>query len=155
MLPAWLGVAPALAAGSATTQREMLQRWPFFASLIDMLEMVLAKSDVTIASHYEKNLTSDPHLRDLGERLRAQHQDLLMQLQTVQQGPSWAERNPVLAQSIRLRSPYLLPLHWLQAELMLRRRALAGTAAEADMLRHDRALMVTMTGIAAGMRNTG
>ena len=50
---------------------------------------------------------------------------------------------------------HLLPLHWLQAELMLRRRALAGTAAEADMLRHDRALMVTMTGIAAGMRNTG
>lgn len=155
MLPAWLGVAPALAAGSVATQRDMLQQWPFFASLIDMLEMVLAKSDVTIASHYEKNLTSDPDLQALGERLRTQHQDLITQLQTLQQGPGWAERNPVLAQSIRLRSPYLLPLHWLQAELMRRRRAFADTSAEADMRRHDRALMVTMTGIAAGMRNTG
>lgn len=155
MLPAWLGVAPALAAGSVATQRDMLQHWPFFASLIDMLEMVLAKSDVTIASHYEKSLTSDPALHDLGERLRSQHQDLIAQLQTLQQGPSWAERNPVLAQSIRLRSPYLLPLHWLQAELMRRRRALSASSDEAELRRHDRALMVTMTGIAAGMRNTG
>ena len=155
MLPAWLGVAPALAAGSAVTQRDMLQHWPFFASLIDMLEMVLAKSDVTIASHYEKSLTSDLNLRDLGERLRAQHQDLIAQLKMLQQGPSWAERNPVLAQSIRLRSPYLLPLHWLQAELMQRRRSMPVTGSEAESARHDRALMVTMTGIAAGMRNTG
>lgn len=155
MLPAWLGVAPAMAAGSAATQRDMLQHWPFFASLIDMLEMVLAKSDVTIASHYEKNLTCDEALRNLGERLRAQHQDLVVQLKTLQQGPDWAERNPVLAQSIRLRSPYLLPLHWLQAELMQRRRALPEVAPASERLRHDRALMVTMTGIAAGMRNTG
>ena len=155
MLPAWLGVAPALHSGEEATQLEMLKQWPFFASLIDMLEMVLAKSDAAIAQHYEAKLTQDVTLLALGERLRGQHRELIASLQRMQEGPSWAERNPVLAQSIRLRSPYLLPLHWLQAELMKRRRALGQSSSELEVLRHDRALMVTMTGIAAGMRNTG
>lgn len=155
MLPAWLGVVSALRACEAATVSAMLKEWPFFASLIDMLDMVLAKSDAAIAQHYETKLTKDPALIALGERLRRQHQDLLAMLANVQEGPSWAERNPVLAQSIRLRSPYLLPLHWLQAELMQRRRALNESNSAQDIVRHDRALMVTMTGIVAGMRNTG
>ena len=133
----------------------MLKQWPFFASLIDMLEMVLAKSDKAIAQHYENTLTQDAALQQLGARLRHQHGELIELLKRLQAGPSWAERNAVLAQSIRLRSPYLLPLHWLQAELMQRRRSLTSVHPTAEVLQHDRALMVTMTGIAAGMRNTG
>lgn len=155
MLPAWLGVAQALQTVSSDTQADMLKQWPFFASLIDMLEMVLAKSDKAIAQHYENTLTQDVALQQLGERLRRQHGELIKLLNRLQAGPSWAERNPVLAQSIRLRSPYLLPLHWLQAELMQRRRSLTSVHPTAEVLQHDRALMVTMTGIAAGMRNTG
>jgi phosphoenolpyruvate carboxylase len=169
MLPAWLGVLEAMEAVPAPHRqsrlREMAQQWPFFASLMDMLEMVLAKSDIAIAKHYEQTLTQAPELLALGETLRAQYEALAELLAGIQVGPDWPTRNSVLAQSIRLRAPYLLPLHLLQAELMRRRRLLvanrlssspkdAASALEAPT-DCDHGLMVTMTGIAAGLRNTG
>ncbi len=162
MLPAWLGVLEALedaAAGEgALSLHEVAQQWPFFAGLIDMLEMVLAKSDAAIARHYELTLTDRADLRALGDRLRADRDRLVVLLAAVQSGPDWNARNPILAQSIRLRTPYLLPLHLLQAELMRRRRAEVAARPESraeEPTAFDHALMVTMTGIASGLRNTG
>lgn len=162
MLPAWLGVLEALEEAANETGGESLgavaQQWPFFAGLIDMLEMVLAKSDAAIARHYELTLTDRAELRALGDQLRATRERLVALLAGVQSGPDWAARNPILAQSIRLRTPYLLPLHLLQAELMRRRRAEVAARPESqaeDSTPYDHALMVTMTGIASGLRNTG
>ncbi len=162
MLPAWLGVLEALeevtTGDRALSLQEVAQQWPFFAGLIDMLEMVLAKSDAAIARHYELTLTDRADLRALGDQLRASRERLVALLAGVQSGPDWASRNPILAQSIRLRTPYLLPLHLLQAELMRRRRAEVASRPESraeDSTPYDHALMVTMTGIASGLRNTG
>ena len=163
MLPAWLGVVEALEQALQQDQdgsrlREAVSRWPFLAGLIDMLEMVLAKSDMAIASHYEQLLAERGELRDMGAALRAMPERLLTVLADLQSGPDWPSRNPILAQSIRLRSPYLLPLHLLQAELMRRRRLHLrehGGIASAVGTPHDHAIMVTMTGIASGLRNTG
>jgi len=162
MLPAWLGVLEALEAEAgqdgAGALHETMRRWPFFAGLIDMLEMVLAKTDTDIARHYEALLTSRDDLCALGERLRADCGRLESRLAAVHPGPDWDARNPILAQSIRLRTPYLLPLHLLQAELMRRRRAEVAGRGEAraeEPTSFDHALMVTMTGIASGLRNTG
>ncbi|MDZ4296973.1 MAG: phosphoenolpyruvate carboxylase [Moraxellaceae bacterium] len=159
MLPAWLGVFEAMREaetkyGSKTLQH-MAKSWPFFSGLMDMLEMVMAKSDFAIAEQYETQLTKREDLRALGSKLRATVKQLAELLPNYTDAEPWSERNAILAQSIRLRRPYLLPLHLLQAELMLRRRE--WLAAHPDDLRspHDHALMVTMTGISAGLRNTG
>lgn len=160
MLPAWLGVLEAFETlpedSRAATLRDMAADWPFFAGLLDMLEMVMAKSDPAIASHYEHTLTGRDDLRALGGQLRGSRERLVAVLAQLNSGPEWSARNPILAQSIRLRTPYLLPLHLLQAELMRRRRAeLAGRPDSDAPTPYDHALMVTMTGIAAGLRNTG
>ena len=120
--------------------------------------MVLHKADAGIAVHYEDRLTAREDLRTLGRTLRAGCADLQQLLAALQPDNPWPARNRLLAQSIRLRTPYLLPLHLLQAELLRRRRQeVADRPADQAQrpTRWDHALMVTMTGIAAGLRNTG
>ena len=161
MLPAWLGVPEAFAELPEETRLQTLRdmaRWPFFAGLLDMLDMVLHKADAGIAVHYEDRLTAREDLRTLGRTLRAGCADLQQLLAALQPDNPWPARNRLLAQSIRLRTPYLLPLHLLQAELLRRRRQeVADRPADQAQrpTRWDHALMVTMTGIAAGLRNTG
>jgi phosphoenolpyruvate carboxylase len=151
MLPAWLGSGAALKQareeGKAPLLCTMYRRWPFFQSWIDMLEMVLAKSDVNIAAYYEKRLAS-PELGVLGSSLRSRLQQALEQVKAIKQEQQLLEGNPVIRQSIEVRNPYIDPLHVLQAELLFRDRN------QPDQ-RLEQALMVTMAGISAGMRNTG
>lgn len=155
MLPAWLGTGRslnmAMDTGRAELLREMESSWPYFHAVLDMLEMVLAKADAAIVSYYEERLAGDDKaLRELGSELRQRLQITIDALQKVYQGRTLLENNPVLKRSISVRTPYIEPLHMLQAEIMQRRR-LAG---EQDKS-YDRALMVTIAGIAAGLRNTG
>ena len=154
MLPAWLGTGRAL--GNAMTDgftpviHDMREHWPYFQTLLDMLEMVLAKSDEAVAAYYEAHLTDDPALVKLGGLLRARLLKTVGILLKVNEQRELLESSPVLKRSMTVRTPYVLPLHMLQAELMKRRReAPAGSKA------HDQALMVTIAGIAAGLRNTG
>ncbi len=159
MLPAWLGVYEALLAaeqkyGQAALQG-MAKNWPFFSGLLDMLEMVMAKSDFAIAEQYESRLTDRADLQTLGTKLRNIATQLALLLPNYIDAEPWSDRNAILAQSIRLRRPYLLPLHLLQAELMQRRRQWLATDSGHGQSPHDHALMVTMTGISAGLRNTG
>ncbi len=158
MLPAWLGTGAALnqviAAGQRDTLDEMLAQWPYFQTLIDMLEMVLSKADGNVALYYESHLTDDPDLKVLGEELRQRLKDAVQTLLSVKGESKLLTSNDVLDQSMRVRKPYLLPLHLLQAELMKRRRLyLAQQNAENTPV--DHALMVSIAGIAAGLRNTG
>ena len=154
MLPAWLGweqaLGNALEQGKAPLLREMRQQWPFFRTRIDMLEMVLAKADSDIAEAYDDRLV-EPGLRPLGAHLR----DLLSQscqvVLALTEQPSLLAHSPDTLETFRLRNTYLDPLHRLQAELLARSRS-REAALDSPL---EQALLVTVAGIAAGLRNTG
>ncbi|WP_444999293.1 phosphoenolpyruvate carboxylase [Halomonas mongoliensis] len=156
MLPAWLGSGEAFARrleqeGGREVLQEMRDRWPFFGTYLDMLEMLLAKADVGIAAYYEHRLVDEPALKALGERLRERFGKLHEVLLEILEQEELLEKTPLIRQAIAVRNPYIDPLHGLQAELLQRNRDADG-AISADL---SRALMVTMAGIAAGLRNTG
>ena len=154
MLPAWLGAGQALQealdAGEGAALQDMMAGWPFFLARIEMLEMVLSKADAGISRFYEQRLAS-PELWPLGERLRADLQQATEVILTVRGSDTLLAHNPALGESVAVRNPYTDPLHLLQAELMARTRA-QGERIDPDL---ERALLVTVAGIAAGMRNTG
>lgn len=158
MLPAWLGTDEALdqmlKEGKKSSIDEMLLHWPYFQTLIDMMEMVLSKADCQIALYYESHLTDDESLKKLGDDLRFKLKQAIEALLLVKDESHLLSSNEVLDQSMQIRKPYLLPLHLLQAELMKRRRDyLANDHQENTPV--DLALMVSIAGIAAGLRNTG
>ena len=157
MLPAWLGTGTAINQvheQHKNTLNDMLDQWPYFQTLIDMLEMVLSKSDADIALYYESHLTQDQDLKLLGVELRQRLQNAVDTLLSLKGESKLLSNNEVLDQSMQVRKPYLLPLHLLQAELMKRRRLyLAQHQTEHSPV--DHALMVSIAGIAAGLRNTG
>ncbi|HDS1698721.1 MULTISPECIES: phosphoenolpyruvate carboxylase [Pseudomonas] len=154
MLPAWLGwetaLTNALARGQGELLAQMREQWPFFRTRIDMLEMVLAKADAQIAEAYDERLVQ-PHLLPLGAHLR----DLLSQSCQVVLGltgqPVLLAHSPETLEFISLRNTYLDPLHRLQAELLARSRS-REAALDSPL---EQALLVTVAGIAAGLRNTG
>ncbi len=154
MLPAWLGweaaLSKALARGEGELLGQMREQWPFFRTRIDMLEMVLAKADADIARLYDERLVQ-PELLPLGAHLR----DLLSQACQVVLGLTGQSQllahSPDTLEFIRLRNTYLDPLHLLQAELLARSRR--QEAAQDSPL--EQALLVSVAGIAAGLRNTG
>ncbi|MGU9816956.1 phosphoenolpyruvate carboxylase [Pseudomonas sp. LF135] len=154
MLPAWLGweaaLSKALERGEGELLGQMREQWPFFRTRIDMLEMVLAKADADIARLYDERLVQ-PDLLPLGAHLR----DLLSQACSVVLGLTGQSQllahSPDTLEFIRLRNTYLDPLHLLQAELLARSRG--QEAAQDSPL--EQALLVSVAGIAAGLRNTG
>ncbi len=157
MLPAWLGTGMALRNALNHQQKDtlmqMMEQWPYFQTLIDMLEMVLSKADQRIAQYYESHLTHDPALIELGEQLRQRLNNAVEALLQLKTQSELLSENDILDQSMRVRKTYLLPLHLLQAELMRRRRQYIEQGQTQTPV--DHALMVTIAGIAAGLRNTG
>ncbi|SFW98833.1 phosphoenolpyruvate carboxylase [Marinospirillum alkaliphilum] len=159
MLPAWLGsdtaLQQAVARGETQALREMIEGWPFFASNINMLEMVLTKVDLASVVEYEELLVEDA-LKPLGAGLRDREQQLVSCLLTLLQQQELLEQVPLTRQAISVRNPYIIPLHQLQAELLARVRACEQQGVcSANPAMLERALMVTIAGIAAGLRNTG
>lgn len=138
------------ARGEGPLLQRMREGWPFFATRIDMLEMVLAKADAPIAALYDERLVENG-LRPLGAHLR----DLLSQACTsvlrVTGHSELLALSPETREAIGVRNIYLDPLHLLQTELLARSRA-AGSRVEDPL---QLALLVSVAGIAAGLRNTG
>lgn len=153
MLPGWLGAdeafRQALQQGKGEQLHEMYERWPFFRMIIGMLEMVLAKSDRQIAAYYERRLAMQED-RSLGQELRVRLDEMVDLVNGITHHSVLLQNNPVIRRSIEVRNPYLDPLHMLQVELM---RVMRQTDQETQQ--QARALMITVAGIAAGMRNTG
>jgi phosphoenolpyruvate carboxylase len=151
MLPAWLGsdsaLQAAVAAGKLEQLREMYADWPFFTSYVDMLEMVLAKSDAVIAKYYAERLVPEAQ-QPLGDLLRSRLLEMIDGVLQIKQSSELLADFPQIRRSIDVRNPYIDPLHFLQAELIFRDRNCPNE-------RLEQALMVTMAGISAGMRNTG
>ncbi|MEX2489527.1 MAG: phosphoenolpyruvate carboxylase, partial [Pseudomonadales bacterium] len=153
MLPAWLGTDTAfnerLSQKESHVFNEMIKEWPFFQTQLDMLEMVLAKADAEISSYYDQVLV-DPELRPMGEEFGTRMKNLIDKVNELKGQSSLLEGIPDIKQSLELRHPYTDPLHFLQIELMSRCRKDGETSEDVN-----KALLVTIAGIAASMRNTG
>jgi phosphoenolpyruvate carboxylase len=152
LLPSWLGVGEALGAaierGELDELRRMYRDWPFFRSTLDLIEMVLAKADARIAAHYDRQLVP-PELAGFGADLRQRLDDTARHVLAVTGRERLLAENPVLRRSIAVRNPYVDPINLVQVELLRRLRRADGD----ERLRH--AFLITVNGIAAGMRNTG
>jgi phosphoenolpyruvate carboxylase len=138
----------------------MYRRWPFFRSTIDLMEMALAKADCGIAAHYDRHLVAAPELRELGRTLRDRLQTAADAVLQITSHTRLLEDNPVLRRSIDVRNPYVDPINLVQVELLRRLRSEAApndaSGSETDtVVELRRALLVTINGVAAGMRNTG
>lgn len=158
MLPAWLGTQAALLKalddGHKDVLVQMLNDWPYFNTLIDMLEMVLSKADIFVAQFYELHLTDDKNLLALGDVLRQKLQQSIDALLRLKTQSMLLSHNQTLDSTLSMRHSYLLPLHYLQAELMKRRRQKLSESCN-SATNVDHALMVAIAGIATGLRNTG
>ena len=151
LLPGWLGFGEALGAALRGDDREtlleMAHGWQFFRSTLALVEMVLAKALPDVAAHYD-DLLAPEALKPLGLALRERFATTRAAVLEVLGQEELLQDNSVLQRSIRVRNPYVDPLNVLQAELLRRVRE----GADEDL---EHALLVTVNGIAAGMRNTG
>jgi phosphoenolpyruvate carboxylase len=160
MLPGWYGFGSAVKAWlhrhpedgperGMSRLRAMYRDWSFFQALLSNMDMVLAKSDIAIASRYA-DLVADAALRNaVFPRLRAEWQDTIDALLAIMEHKALLQDNPLLARSIRHRFPYLDPLNHMQLELLKRYRG--GDSDEAVV----QGIHLTINGIAAGLRNSG
>ncbi len=152
MTPAWLGLGEGLERVDPPALRAMYRDWPFFRSTIDLIDMALAKSEPRIAAEYDARLVPKD-LRRVGEDLRRRRDRAAAAVLALTGQKRLLGGNPVLRRSIDVRNPYVDPINLIQIEILRRLRAAGSGAAEEDRLRET--LLVTINGIAAGMRNTG
>ncbi len=151
-LPAWLGTRQAFEyalANDPALLEDMVSNWAFFSSFLDLLEMVIGKADGPICTYYEEQLVPVEY-RGLGQELRGDLKALEGLINKLKKQDVLLADDPMLRQSLEVRKPYVDPLNYLQAELLKRYRS--SETISPDL---ERALKVTMAGIAAGMRNTG
>lgn len=151
-LPAWLGTRQAFEyalANDPELLEDMVSNWAFFSSFLDLLEMVIGKADGPICTYYEEQLVPVEY-RGLGQELRGDLKALEGLINKMKKQDTLLQDDPMLRQSLEVRKPYVDPLNYLQAELLKRYRS--SETISPDL---ERALKVTMAGIAAGMRNTG
>ena len=157
LIPAWLGSDSALEMAIKNGDLELIQKmskeWPYFASIIDMLEMVLAKAKPEVSEYYEQRLVGQS-MQEVGASLRERLAVIIESVNRVRASHTLLENSPVIRNSIQVRNPYMMPLHFLQAEIMKRLRA---TTEHDDSSKqtYEQVLKLTITSIAAGMRNTG
>ena len=150
IVPGWFGVGSGLAAltgSDAEELGEMYRSWPFFGTFLDNVAMTLVKTDLDIAERYVA-LAPEP-LRRLLQEVRQEFDLTVEQLLRVTGDAALLDRQPTLRTTLEIRENYLEPLHQLQCQLLARHRA-----GEKDP-QLERALLLTINGIAAGMRNTG
>lgn len=156
IVPGWFGVGSALRAareaGVGARLREMYQEWPFFQNLVSSVGVSLAKTDLAVAGHYVDRLVRS-ELHPIFELICEEHDLAIRELQQVTGASSSFGMSPLLARAVQVRNRYLVPIHYLQVELIERWRTEPAEREPASDL--GRALLLTMNALATGLRNTG
>ncbi|HZW12350.1 MAG TPA: phosphoenolpyruvate carboxylase [Noviherbaspirillum sp.] len=134
--------------------RAMFKEWPFFATLLSNMDMVLAKTDLAVASRYAELVTDKKLRNSIFKRIVQEHERATTCLRMITGAKEPLEGNPLLARSIKNRFAYLDPLNHLQVELIKRHRASSAGGSKMDE-RVRRGIHLSINGIAAGLRNTG
>src|SRR3989440_368856 len=173
VLPSWYGVGGALEEyitedpARLAQLQEMYRSWPFLRAFVDNLQMTLSKADMHIAHHYALLVDDETLRRSISTEIEQEYARTRRIVLQIVGSQALLDNSPVLQRSIRLRNPYVDPLSYFQVALLRRLRALGGplvldeTARQkASDLERERAeltyaVLLTINGIAAGLRNTG
>ncbi|HID35207.1 MAG TPA: phosphoenolpyruvate carboxylase [Anaerolineae bacterium] len=154
-LPGWFGLGAGLhACQDWKTLRTMYRKWSFFRAVIDNAAMSLVKADMDIAARYASLLSDQELARQVLNAIRAEFDRTRKAILTITGHQALLDSDPILQRAVRLRNPYIDPLNYIQVETLRRLRSLSNPeGAEAQALREI--MVITINGIAAGLRNTG
>jgi phosphoenolpyruvate carboxylase len=158
LLPSWYGAGTALVGYASDARklgilREMYEGWPFFRTLVDFMQMTLAKSDLRIAEKYTTLITNPAIRKRLWTRVSEEHAACIDALLLITGNEHLLDDSPVLQRSIRLRNPYVDPLSYVQVTLLRRLRALPEDSPEREDALNT--LLLSISGVSSGMLNTG
>ncbi|MGJ9409288.1 phosphoenolpyruvate carboxylase [Actinotignum sp. GS-2025b] len=162
IVPGWFGAGSGLRAareaGYGEDLKKMVRGWQFFRTTMSNIEMTLAKTDMDIAGHYVRTLVPE-RLHHIYAEIREEYELTVRELEALLAEDDLLDTQPVLQRTLRIRDQYLKPIHYLQVALLARVRANAaavdGLSGKEQSADEQRALLTTINGISAGMKNTG